>query len=361
MCMGTFHTNEDLETLLGLFSLDKSQYTFSRIDQGYINDTYLVLEKGKPLYILQRINSKVFTDVAAVMGNMTKALTYLSDEDYTSVELVPTKTGKSYCDLNNQDYWRLMEYIPNSLAFDIAKNSEIAFEAGRILGNFHSLLQHAPSNQFTDTIPQFHDLELRKEQFQKAMNNASHKTLNAAALAISLVEEILPLLSELSKFDLPIRICHNDTKLNNILFSRKTNKALCFIDLDTIMKGYFYYDFGDLVRTIANTAKEDEKEHHKITFDHQLFESFLDGLGSTATFLTTEELKSLPLGTIFMPFIHGLRALTDFLNNNQYYKVSYPTQNLERSLSLFDFCKKALANMDYIKGMLAKKLRANGN
>ncbi|MEB8327897.1 aminoglycoside phosphotransferase family protein [Flavobacteriaceae bacterium KMM 6897] len=359
--MGTFHTYEDLKSLLACFALDEGKYTFNRIDQGYINDTYLVLEKEDPLFILQRINSKVFTDVAGVMGNMTKALTYLSDEDYRSVALVPTKTRKSYCDLNNQEYWRLMEYIPNSLAFDNAKNSEIAYEAGRILGKFHSLLQHAPSNQFTETIPQFHDLELRKEQFQDAMNNASHEKQNAAASAISFAKETFPLFSELYNLDLPFRLCHNDTKLNNILFSKKTNKALCFIDLDTIMKGYFYYDFGDLVRTIANTAKEDEKEHHKITFDQQLFESFLDGLGSTATFLTTEELKSLPLGTIFMPFIHGLRALTDYLNNNQYYKVSYPTQNLERSLSLFDFCKKALGNMDYIKGMVANKLHANGN
>ncbi len=354
--MDSAKTNLDLQKLLGTFSVEQGTYTFNRIDQGFINDTYLVQKNGHPFYILQRINSEVFTDVPGVMANITKALSYLTDKDYSLVVLVPTITGQSYCEFNNRGYWRLMEYIPNSLAYDSAKNAEIAYGAGKILGKFHSLLQNASSDQFVDTIPHFHDLQLRKEQFHEALSKSSQERRNKANSAIPFVLETMPLLLDLSSSTLPVRICHNDTKLNNILFSRKTNQALCFIDLDTIMKGYFYNDFGDLVRTIANTAKEDEKEHHKITFDRPLFESFLDGLATSSAFLTAEELKSLPLGIVFMPFIHGLRALTDYLNNDKYYKVSYANQNLDRSLSLFDFSKKALSEVSYIKEMVTKKL-----
>ncbi|MET6991282.1 phosphotransferase enzyme family protein [Sediminicola arcticus] len=359
--MNTIHENKDLQNLLNTFSVDQGNYTFSKINQGYINDTFLVLEHGQPLYILQRINSVVFSNVPAVMSNMSNTLSYLKDKEYSTVALVPTKTGELFCELKHQDYWRLIRYVPNSIAYDIALNTKVAHEAGKILGKFHSLLQNATSDQFVDTIPQFHDLKLRKVQFQEAMNNASQERLHKAIVAIEFVTFIFPQLSELSSLKLPSRICHNDTKLNNILFSKKTNQALCFIDLDTIMKGYFYYDFGDLVRTIANTGKEDEKNHDKITFDKIMFESLLDGLKTTSNFLTPPELKSLPLGVVFMPFIHGLRALTDYLNNDTYYKVSYVDQNLDRSLSLLDFSKKALLQIHYIEAMVTKKLQASGN
>lgn len=359
--MNTIHENKDLQNLLNTFSIDQGNYTFNRINQGYINDTYLVLEHGEPLYILQRINSEVFSNVAAVMSNISNTLSYLIDNEYSTVSLVPTKTGELFCELKHRDFWRLIRYVPNSIAYNITLNTKVAHEAGKILGKFHSLLQNAPSDQFLDTIPQFHDLKFRKVQFQEAVNNASQKRLDKATVAIQFITNTFPKLSELSRLKLPLRICHNDTKLNNILFSKKTNEALCFIDLDTIMKGHFYYDFGDLVRTIANTGKEDEKNPNKITFDKIMFESFLDGLKTTSNFLTPQELKSLPLGVVFMPFIHGLRALTDYLNNDTYYKVSYEDQNLDRSLSLLDFSKKALLQIQYIEEMVTKKLDAIGN
>lgn len=355
--MGLVHQHKDLKTLLENFAIAQGDYCFEPIEQGYINDTYLVLKKKEPLYILQRINTEVFPNVTAVMDNISRALSYLRDSDYTKIVLVPTISGETYCKLDFKTYWRLMEYVPNSTAYNNAKNPSMAFEAGRILGKFHALLMPAQTGQFVDTIPKFHNLSFRWQQFQEALKNAVSKRRDKADSAISFAEKIMPTLMELSTHEMPLRICHNDTKLNNILFSKTTNKALCFIDLDTLMKGHFYYDFGDLVRTIANTAKEDEKEHHKISFDKQLFEVFLDGLASNGHFLTQDELKSLPLGTVLMPFIHGLRALTDYLNNDKYYTVSYADQNLDRSLSLFDFSKKALNELSYIEEIVAKKLK----
>ncbi|NNE77985.1 MAG: aminoglycoside phosphotransferase family protein, partial [Pricia sp.] len=178
----------------------------------------------------------------------------------------------------------------------------------------------------------------------------------AAKEAIQFAHEVLAQLESVKLKDLPIRICHNDTKLNNILFSKKTKKALCLIDLDTLMRGYFLYDFGDAVRTIVNTAPEDEREHHKITFITSLFESFVDGIAANEKFLSKAEIETLHWGAVLMPFLHGIRALTDYLNGNIYYKVAYENQNLDRCLSLFDFTAKALNHIDYMKGILGAKL-----
>ena len=350
----TPHTldKKKLHAILQCFSIGEGNYDFHSINQGYINDTYLVLANDRPYYILQRINHLVFKDVEGLMGNIKMALELLSDKDYERIDLVKTIQGNSYCKNREGEYWRLMSYIDQSLAYNITTDSNIAYEAGRILGKFHQLLQNAPVNDFAETIPRFHDLVLRKEQLENALARATPDKLIIAEGAIAFAKATFPKLRELQQAQLPVRVCHNDTKLNNILFSKKSHKSLCFIDLDTLMKGYFYYDFGDAVRTVANTALEDERDLGKIMFDKNLFEKFISGLHQSGLSLTAQELYLLPLGVVFMPFIHGLRALTDYLNNNIYYKVSYETQNLDRCLSLFDFAEKSLAELPYMKSVI---------
>jgi Ser/Thr protein kinase RdoA (MazF antagonist) len=194
------------------------------------------------------------------------------------------------------------------------------------------------------------------EQFGTAIAKASTAKKKQAQKPIAFVPETFRKLSILNGTDLPLRVCHNDTKLNNILFSKKDHTALCLIDLDTLMKGYFYYDFGDALRTIANSAPEDEKSLEKISFDRHLFDSFVDGLASVGPFLEQKELGTLPYGVVFMPFLHGLRALTDYLNDNVYYKVTYENQNLDRCLSLFDFTQKALDEVAYMGKVINAKI-----
>ncbi len=288
------------------------------------------------------------------MGNIQIALELLSDPGYEHIELVKTTDGKPYHKGSEAEYWRLMSYIDQSYTSDITTDRNIAFEAGRILGKFHQLLQNAPVNDFVDSIPRFHDLGLRKDQLEKALVEADSDKLIVAEKAIAFAKATFSKLQELQKTQLPLRVCHNDTKLNNILFSKKNHKALCLIDLDTLMKGYFYYDFGDAVRTVANTALEDERDLEKIKFEKRLFEKFVEGLHQSGLALVDDELDMLPLGAVFMPFIHGLRALTDYLNNNIYYKVFYETQNLDRCLSLFDFAGKTLAQVPYMKSVIDK-------
>ncbi len=236
------------------------------------------------------------------------------------------------------------------------RDANIAFEAGRIIGKFHQLMEDGHKADYVNTIPNFHNLEFRKKEFLSAKAVADSAKLDIAKEPIIFAEEILVKLQVLGQAELAVRICHNDTKLNNILYSKESNKALCLIDLDTLMKGYFYYDFGDAVRTIVNTAPEDERELHKITFERDLFNAFVDGIATNGPFLSKEEINTLALGAVFMPFIHGLRALTDYLNNNIYYKVAYENQNLDRCLSLFDFTQKALNEMDYMQHVIQEKL-----
>ncbi len=346
---------DSLLAVLHQFSITGKAFKIQPIHQGFINDTYLVMEKDTPLYILQRINTVVFPKVKEIMGNIGKALECLSAPDYTKIVLVPSNSGNSFLKDTAGNYWRLMTYISHSTAYDTTEDESVAFEAGRIISTFHHLLLNAPIDAFEDIISGFHDLSLREDQFMEAMGLASSELKTTAREAIAFARETIPRLKNWDQTDLPVRICHNDTKLNNILFSETSGKALCLIDLDTLMQGYFHYDFGDAVRTIVNTAAEDEIEHSRITFDKGLFRAFLRGIRSNGSFLSRRELAVLPLGATLMPFLHGIRALTDYLSGNRYYKVAYENQNLDRCLSLFDFTRKALGEIAFMEAVIAEE------
>ncbi|WP_149304544.1 phosphotransferase enzyme family protein [Pareuzebyella sediminis] len=352
------YTDKALNQLLSNFRVPSKDYLFKPLTDGFINDTFLVFDGSKPLYIFQRVNHKVFTNVEGLMNNVRNAFQHLTDEDYREIVLVKTQDGGSFYKHKNGEtcYWRTMTYINGSTAYNTTTDPKVAFEAGKIIGKFNILLQQANPDDYIDTIPKFHDLGYRKAQFQAALKSGEKTKLDTAQSAITFAHRVLKELSNEALSNLPIRICHNDTKLNNILFSKKTQKALCLIDLDTLMRGHFHYDFGDAVRTIVNTAPEDEQEHEKITFEKKLFEAFVDGLAANENFLSNEEVKAMPWGAILMPFLHGLRALTDYLNGNVYYKVAYENQNLDRCLSLFSFTQKALENKAYMEEIVQEKL-----
>ncbi len=349
------YSQNELTCILKHFNLEQQDYTFKALHIGYINDTYLVSLDGRSEYILQRINHGVFEDVDGLMGNIDNTLNHLISKEYCKVELIRTLSDKTYWS-EESGYWRIMTYIKNSTTHNTTTSPEIAFEAGKIIATFHALLANIDKDQYVDTIPDFHSLDLREEQFKKALSTSSTEKQEIAKEAILFANEMLSQLKKMAPKVVPIRICHNDTKLNNILFSKETRRALCLIDLDTLMKGCFHYDFGDAIRTIVNTAPEDEKDLAKITFDKELFEAFIQGLAAKSPFLSSEELKALPYGAILMPFLHGIRALTDYLNNNTYYKVSYENQNLDRCLSLFDFTQKAMDELEYMKDLITAQI-----
>jgi len=344
-----------LNGILGKFTVPKGQYTFQPMTSGLINDTFLVSQSNSPLFVLQRINHAVFENVSGLMLNIEQALAHLHDANYTQLNLVKTVEGATFYSSEKEpsSHWRLMSFLDHTRTFDNAPDETVAFEAGRIIGKFHVLLQNADPGTYIDTIPRFHDLTLREVQFNTALKSANPNRLADAHTSISFAKETIAKLNAMHIDTLPVRVCHNDTKLNNILFSVKTQKALCLIDLDTLMAGNFMYDFGDAVRTIANTAPEDEQDHNKITFNMTLFEAFVKGLASNGKFLSKKELQSLSTGVVLMPFLHGLRALTDYLENDRYYKVNYENQNLDRALSLFNFTEKALYELNHVRTIIA--------
>lgn len=346
--------NKDvLNVIVSQFNIDPFNLTFKPITHGYINDTYLIEENFSPKYVLQRINKNVFKDIEGLHKNIENALKKLEANDYTRVTLFKTKTNK-YFYLQENSCWRLLSFIPNSIVYNTTSNPEIAYEAGRVISRYHQLLKDETFNDYVEPIPDLNNLPLRIKQFEYALNNTPITRKSTAISEINFAKEHLNDFDGFYNAHLPFRICHNDTKLNNFLFD-KNNKGLCLIDLDTIMKGYFHYDFGDAVRTVVSEAKEDEKDVSKINFNLQLFDAFVNGIGDSMLQLSKQEITFLPISCVLMPFMHGLRALTDYLNGNIYYKVSYAEQNLDRCKSLFEFSRLALSKQNEIKKIVNSK------
>ena len=238
------HINEQLlHAVIDEFNIDNGIITFNAISQGYINDTYQVVINGIPKYILQRVNVQVFKDPERLHKNIFKALKKLKAKDYQSIRLIVTKNEKPYCFINN-GYWRMLTYISDSVAYNITSNRKIAYEAGRIIGRFHQLMDDEDTTVYPETVKNLNYLPFWKEAFLIAQKNAPEELLKASNTEIEFANRHLSLFDDFYEANLTRRVCHNDTKLNNILFDRAHN-ALCLIDPDTIMSGYFHYDFGD--------------------------------------------------------------------------------------------------------------------
>lgn len=343
---------EKLEEILAYFEIPDGAYQFERISNGLINDTFLVRAGSISSYILQKINTSVFKNVDGLVNNLSSVLPVLQDAEYAAINLIQTKKGAPVLQ-HQKEVWRLMTYIPESQVFNTTKDVHIAFETGKILGLFHDLVKHVDPKDIEITIQNFHHLAYRYAQFLEAFERATADHLRTAQPEIDFVKRNMTDLLSIEFDELPIRICHNDTKLNNVLFSRD-KKALCLIDLDTLMPGYFLYDFGDAIRTIANPAAEDERDLSLIGFDPLMFTAFLRGIQKSGSKFTKAERDSMHLGAVLMPFLHGLRALTDYLENNRYYKVTYELQNLDRCKSLFRFAQLALHHSDFMKEEIKK-------
>ncbi|MCX2718936.1 phosphotransferase enzyme family protein [Lentiprolixibacter aurantiacus] len=345
---------KEIHAVLSGFPVPPHPSGIRPLDSGYINRSFAIEYEGKPTYVLQQLNSAVFEDVESLMENLRRALTFLQDPKYCGPELIPAKTGDDCIKTPSGEYWRLITYVPDSFSSLFCTSEQMASETGRILGLFHQLLGKADPGGFKDFLPGFQSLRKRLEQFDEALSSASAERLEKAKAAIGFAQaKREPLLAK-QNYSLPLRVCHNDTKMSNFLFSKRDGKGLCLIDLDTVMPGYFYYDFGDALRTVVNPSAEDERDLDKITFNRSYCEAFIFALSKTAPELNIEEIKSLPHGAQMMPYLHGVRALTDFLLGDRYYQVSYPSQNLDRSLALFRFASLAEEETSFLEEVIGK-------
>ncbi|WP_254070802.1 phosphotransferase enzyme family protein [Pedobacter sp. L105] len=320
---------------------------------GHINDTFLVKTTSADGidYLLQKINNYVFKDVEGLMNNMVYVTSHLKskiaglggDPEKEVLTLVKCKNEKYYFEDEQGDFWRMTNFLKDTRSYDLVTSPKQAYQGGVAFGEFQYLLSDLHPGLLIDTIPDFLNMEHRLNNLHKAI------TSDAADRKKTVLPELDFLLSradamteivQLGKAGvLPLRITHNDTKFNNILLD-KDNNIQCVIDLDTVMPGYVAYDFGDAIRSIINTAVEDERDLDAIQLNIPLFTEFTKGyLSQTISFLTEQELKSLVKGVLLLPYMQSVRFLTDYLDGDVYYKIHFPEHNLQRTLAQMQLLK----------------------
>lgn len=342
--------------------------------EGHINETYAVYmpeQNGQdvPRYVLQRINTNVFKNPDQVMDNIFGVTEYLrnvirqngGDLDRETLSYIKTKDGESYFEDDNGQPWRCLHYVPNSVCYQQVERPEQFYQSALSFGHFLKQLGDYPAESLYETIPQFHDTVKRFRDFKDAQRK---DVKNRARFCNPEIEFVLSrendcgvLMKELEEGKLPLRVTHNDTKLNNILFDADTDKGLCIIDLDTIMPGLAANDFGDSIRFGASTAEEDEKDLDKVHFDINLYETYVKGyLEMAKDVLTPAEIQSLPWGARLMTLECGMRFLADFLQGDVYFKTAYPEHNLVRARTQFRLVKEMEEQFEDMNRILKKYL-----
>lgn len=340
---------------------------------GHINDTYLIFTEEGGKYVLQRINHEVFKDVPALVMNKVSVSKHLTSKlpELTSAEkkrrvltFVPTPSGDYYYQDEAGNYWNLTYYIDESSVYDRVTDPKVAKEGGRLFGDFIKSTSDFDASLLVEVLPGFHDMKNRLKQFETAKSKASKERLKQAENCIERVyqlEEEMVILQNLKEDgQIPLRVTHNDTKISNALFD-KESRGLCVIDTDTVMPGIVHYDFGDAIRTICNTAEEDEKDLDKVSFNVEFYKAYLEGfLKELHLSLTETEIKYLPLGVKTIIFIMGLRFLTDYLDGDHYYKTTYTEHNLDRTKNQFKLIESFEEQYDQIENASATILSQLG-
>lgn len=346
------------------FDVPEHFISYNKYGSGHINDTYIIETEGEIKFILQRINKEIFPDISGLMNNISIVLDHFSknrmnNNGYEILTLIRTKENRSYLSDSDHNSWRCYRYIDDSRCFNKIDNPHLAFEAGCSYGHFQKMLTGLNPEMLMETIPHFHNLKMRIEAFDEALAHADAERIVKAGVEIETVnsgrDEYLKFNDLLLNGGFPKRICHNDTKINNILFNKELH-AKCVVDLDTVMPGSILYDFGDAIRTGANYYDEDDDNPGIEMIDLSLFEAFTKGyLGMTKSFLTENEISHMAYSVQFMTFIIGLRFLTDYLSGDLYFKTSKPEHNLIRTKVQFGFLKDAVKKNDEM-ALIVKKL-----
>jgi hypothetical protein len=337
-----------------------------RIGSGHINDTYKIRTKDPGLsYILQRINSSVFKDIPGLMQNIGIVTRHLESKiisghpdavSFVVLRVIPTTRQKLFFMDEHQNYWRLYNFIEDAESFDVVENPELAYRGGKAFGLFQYLTSDISSEVLKETIPFFHDIDKRFDNFSRTIQNDPENRVKDLFWEIGFVksrEEEMKTIQRLVREEkIPVRVTHNDTKFNNILFDKNKN-AVCIVDLDTVMPGTVLYDFGDAIRTGANQACEDEKDLEKVTIDLNLFQAYASGyLEKAKKFLNQQEISYLAFSAKFMTFIIGLRFLTDHIDGDHYFHVSFPGHNLQRARSQFRLLETMEEKFDLMKEII---------
>ncbi len=342
---------------------------YKPVSEGHINDTYIVeyeMEDGSvSRYLLQRINVNVFKKPVELMENVCGVTSFLrekikangGDSTRETLTVYSAKDGKNYYMAEDGGCWRVYNFVDNTFTINEITSSDDFRNAALAFGNFQNLLADYPIDTLHETIPNFHNTPSRFNDLKIAVEkNASGRKDNAVPeieFAFAREKDCSVITDLLGTDKIPLRVTHNDTKLNNVLFDKETQKGLCVVDLDTVMPGSALYDFGDSIRFGANTAAEDEKDLSKVTLSLDYFKAYVDGyLEAAGESLTEEEIDLLPFSAKLLTFECGMRFLGDYINGDVYFKIEYPEHNLIRARTQFKLVEDIEAKFDEMKAIV---------
>lgn len=343
----------------------------SKYGNGHINDTFIVVCKqnnGKIInYLLQRMNHEVFKNPGQLMKNIVGVTSFLRDRiiinggdpKRETLNVIPTKDGNSYYIDSIGSYWRSYLFVDDTICYDLVEKTEDFYQSAIAFGNYQRLLADYPAHTLYETIKDFHNTKVRFETLKKAIDEdvcgRAKNCQEEIQFALAREADAGVLVDMQQKGELPLRVTHNDTKLNNILFDKKTKKPLCIIDLDTIMPGLSINDFGDSIRFGASTGAEDEKDLTKVNLSLELFNAYAKGfIEGSAGSLTKSELNMLPMGARLMTFECGIRFLTDYLQGDTYFKIHREYHNLDRCRTQFKLVSDMEKKFDIMKEIVSK-------
>ena len=352
------YSEDYIKKILDNFSLAGAYKSCEPIKDGHINKTFKIEYEvcGKTVrHLLQQVNTDVFKNPEQLMANVDCVTSYLRDKvialggnpDRETLYCKPCRDGKKYCVADDGGVWRVYNFVEDSFTYNIIESPEIFYKVGAAFGNFQNMLADFPIDKLYETIPNFHNTAMRYHNLtiaaEKNTAGRARFVKDELAFAEARRDETYILVGKILTGELPVRVTHNDTKLNNIMFDTATNTPVCVVDLDTVMPGLSLYDFGDAIRFGASTAAEDEKDLDKVSMDINLYEQYVRGFLSTAGgSLCNAEIENLPLSAKMMTFECGMRFLTDYLDGDVYFATAYPEHNLDRCHTQF----KLVADME---------------
>ena len=353
--------NKALFEVLCSFCLDAEPVSCVPYGCGHINETYLTVTASGRRYILQKINHHTFRDVAGLMENVTSVTDFLHTkaEDPRSVlTLVKTTDGASYLHAQ-EEYWRAYDFVESSICLQQPETDEDFYQSAVGFGTFQQLLSDFPAEKLHDTIPNFHNTPDRYRAFLETLErDPMHRAAQVQPeieFALARQAEMSAIQNALTAGELPLRVTHNDTKLNNVLLDPQTGCAKCVLDLDTVMPGSSLYDYGDSIRFGAATAAEDEKDLSKMGINLHLFQVYTAGYLAACKSLTPKELELLPLGAKIITLELAVRFLTDYLDGDRYFRVAYPEHNLVRARAQMKLVADMEAHWDEMQAIVAEE------
>ena len=349
-----------IEKIAQMFQIEGKPISWKEFGSGHINYTVKVLTDAGNEYVLQRINKYVFKDPVRLMENASAVTDFLRsrvDDPRMALHFISTADGKFYFVDEAEEYWRMYDFI-GGFCLDAPETEEDFYQSALAFGRFQHMLSDFPAHTLVETIPEFHNTIDRYRQLRESIAADACGRLAGVQADVDFLMEHEHLGCTLQRMresgELPLRVTHNDTKLNNVLLDKKTRTSLCVLDLDTVMPGLSLYDFGDSIRFGAATAAEDEKDLSKMSMDLHLFEVYTKGFLEAATSLTDREVEMLPMGAFVITLELATRFMKDYLDGDKYFKVAYPEHNLVRARAQMKLAADMYSKLDEMGRIVTK-------